>query len=203
MTTLRARSVARRLSGALLALGAVTLTGCFDKPAIEERWTRVDLQASAPAARQALAPGSSQTVTVHATVTYRTILTGFAVAELRAGDGFVAGTTMDVQPDAPRVPMALSIDYLLQHSRSLGRSTRAVTGWDHLVQPLDFSFDATTPAGADTSGNMSRLFLLCYLGSGERMELAGGGDSIVVTPFVSSEREVLPVGTELFVSGAP
>jgi len=70
-----------------------------------------------------------------------------------------------------------------------------VTGWDHLIQPVNFSFTANAP----TAG--SRLFLLCYLGSGVRLELPSGADSIVVTPFVSSQHQVLPVGMEL--AGAP
>jgi hypothetical protein len=179
----------------LLALGAVTLSGCFDKPKIEDRWTRVDVVTSNMTPGQTV-PGTAQPFTMHATVTYRAIVTGFAVAELRAADSIAAGTA--VAPDAPRVTMAQTIDDILAHSRSLGRATRAVTGWDHLIQPLDFSFTAT-PA-ADSAG--SRLFLLCYLGSGERLELPSGADSIVITPFVSSEHQVLPVGMELHVGSA-
>ena len=119
----------------------------------------------------------------------------------------VTAASVRVEPDAPREPMAADIDRIIANSVSLGRATRAITGWDHLIQHVDLSFNAQVPAVLDSAsaanGIPPGVFLLCYLGSGERMELAGGGDSIVVTPFVSSEREVLPVGTELFVSGAP
>jgi hypothetical protein len=182
--------------GVVLLLGTVTLAGCLDKPKIEDRWTRVDVVSASVAPRQMLPPGATQAFTLHTTVTYRQVLTGFAVAELRASDSLGAAA-MTVAPDAPRESMAQSIDDILQHSHSLGRATRAITGWDHLIQPIDFGFSATTPAAAG-----SRLFLLCYLGSGARLELPSGADSIVITPFVSSQHEVLPVGMELFVSGA-
>ncbi len=172
----------------LLALAAVAISGCFDAPEIEDRWTRVDLKSASLTPGQVM-PAGTQTITMHATVTYRAVLTGFAVAELRVADSL---GTVDIRPDAPRVPMAEGIDAVLAGSRSLGRATRAVTGWDHLIQPLELTFDA---AAADSAG--SRLFLLCYLGSGERMELASGADSIVITPFISSERQVLPIGMEL------
>jgi hypothetical protein len=179
---------------AVLLLSAVSLAGCLDKPKIEDRWTRVDVVSTSVTPGQTLPAGATQSFTLRTTVTYRAVLTGFAVAELRASDSLGA-VAMTVAPDAPRVPMAQSIDDILQHSRSLGRATRAVTGWDHLVQPIDFTFSATTPPAPG-----SRLFLLCYLGSGMRLELPSGADSIVVTPFISSEREVLPVGLELLVS---
>ncbi len=179
----------------LLLMGAVTLGGCLDKPKIEDRWTRVDVVSASVAPQQVVPAGAAQPITLHATVTWRALLTGYAVAELRASDS-LGTAALGIAPDAPRVPMATSIDDLLLHSRSLGRATRAVTGWDHLIQPVDFTFTATTPASG------SRLFLVCYLGSGQRIEQDSGADSILITPFVSSQREVLPVGMELLVSGA-
>jgi hypothetical protein len=53
----------------LLVLSAVTLAGCFDKPKIEDRWTRVDVLSSSPVPRQTLPPGSMQTITLRTTVT--------------------------------------------------------------------------------------------------------------------------------------
>lgn len=197
----RLRRAARRVGGMLLLLGAIAVVGCFDKPEIEDRWTRVDVVSSSPVPRQMLLPGSMQAINMSTTITYRAILTGFAVAELRAGDS-LASAQMEMDPDAPRVAMAQGIDVILAHSRSLGRATRAVTGWDHLIQPLDFTFNAATPTGPDSTWGGSRLFLLCYLGSGERVELQNGADSIIITPFVSSERQVLPVGMDLYV-GTP
>jgi hypothetical protein len=197
----RLRRVARRAGGPLLLLGALAIAGCFDKPEIEDRWTRVDVQSSSPAPRQTLLPGSMQAINMQTTITYRAIVTGFVVAELRAGDS-LASSQMPMDPGAPRVAMAQGIDVILAHSRSLGRATRAVTGWDHLIQPVDFTFNAATPAGPDSTWSGSRLFLLCYLGSGERVERQGLPDSIIITPFVSSEHQVLPVGMDLYV-GTP
>ncbi len=183
------RASATALGACALLLGPVLLGGCLDKPKIEDRWTRVDVLASSLSPNQTL-PAGMQPITLRAAITYRAVVTGFAVAELRLGDSLAAVTT--VAPDAPRVTMADNIDFILQHSMSLGRATRAVTGWDHLIQPLDFAFSANAPAGG-----ASRLFLLCYLGSGERLELPSGADSIIVTPFISSQHQVLPVGMEL------
>jgi hypothetical protein len=57
-----------------------------------------------------------------------------------------------------------------------------------------------TPAATDSSAH--GLFLLCYLGSGQKVELQGGGDTIIVTPFVSEPTQILPVGMELAVAGS-
>ncbi len=189
----------RRVAMAVLLCGATTIVGCLDKPTIEERWTRVDIASSNPFAHQLVTAGAALPVTMHATVTYRSVLTGFAVAELRVADSLGA-VAMGMSPDVPRTEMARNIDQILAHSRSLGRSARAVTGWDHLIQPLDFSFSATAPMD---SAAASRLFLLCYLGSGERIELDSGADSILITPFISHEQEVLPAGLEVYVEGTP
>ena len=182
-----------------LAVAAVLLAGCFDEPDVEDRWTRVDITGSSLVANQALPPSSSQTITVGADITYRRIVTGFAVAELRASSS-VSNLGVEVTPDSPRLRMAQDIDRILAGSVSMGRMTRAVTGWDHLIQHVDFSFTGTTPAPSDS---LSRgLFLVCYLGSGEEIELPGGGDSIVVTPFLSEPYQILPVGMELSVAGS-
>ena len=180
--------------GALLVLGVATLSGCLDKPKIEDRWTRVDVVSSSATPGQTIPAGAMQSFHMQTTVTYRALLTGYAVAELRVADSL--GTTLpQIAPDAPRVSMAEGIDDILAHSRSLGRMTRAITGWDHLIQPLDLTFSAAADSAAG-----SRLFLLCYLGSGERIELDSGADSVIITPFISSERQVLPVGMELQVA---
>ena len=181
----------------IVAAAAFLLTGCFDAPEVEDRWTRLDITGASVVQDQALPPGSSQTITVGADITYRRILTGFAVAELRASSS-VTNLSVTLDPTAERrLTMARDIDRILAGSTSLGRMTRAVTGWDHLIQHIDFTFDAGTPAAGDSSAR--GLFLLCYLGSGEEVELPGGRDSIIVTPFASEPYEILPVGMELRV----
>ena len=188
-----------KLRAVFLIASTLALSGCFDKPKIEDRWTRLDVVTSSLAPGQLVTAGATQPIALRATVTYRSLLTGYAVTELRAGDT-VAAAQSALAPGAARVPMAQEIDVILQHSRSLGRATRAVTGWDHLIQTIDFAFDGAVPAGPDSTGG-SRLFLLCYLGSGERVELPSGADTILITPFVSAEHEVLPVGMDLYLTG--
>ena len=184
-----------RVCGTVLLLLAVTgAGGCFDAPKLEDRWTRVDLLGANVTASQALTPGSMQTFQLATTVTYRAIVTGYAVAELRASS-VVPLTSVDLGANAPRLRMAQDIDRILLNSVSMGRTIRPVTGWDHLIQHIDFSFTAPVPAAGDSSMSPSGgLYLLCYLGSGVKLELPSGADSIIVTPFNSEASQVLPVG---------
>jgi hypothetical protein len=184
-----------------LALSAVLLGGCLGAPEIEDRWTRIDFESASLAPGQALPAGSAQAVNVRAAITYRRIVTGFAVAELRASSTVGTGS-VEIHPDAEREPMASAIDYVLQNSVTVGRATRAVTGWDHLIQTIDFNFTGVAPATLDSTGAPAAgLFLVCYLGQGTEIELADGSDSLVVTPFPSGPFEILPVGLELLVAG--
>jgi hypothetical protein len=185
------------------ALGAATMLltgfGCLDEPEIEDRWTRVDLQSSNLLPNQAFAPGATIPVTVRAQITYRKIITGFLVAELRQST--VPINSVVVHPDAERVTMANSIDQILANSVTRGRATRAFTGWDHLQQVFDLTFTGTAPGSAtDSTGSATGFYLLCYLGEGEEIELGNGQDSLVVTPFPSVPYELLPVGMELTVA---
>jgi hypothetical protein len=183
-----------------LALGTILLAGCLGAPEIEDRWTRVDLLSSNMVARQAIPSGSLQSITMSTTITYRSILTGFAVADLRASSA-TSAVSVVVDTDAPRERMALDIDRILQTSVSVGRATRAVTGWDHLIQHVDFSFNGVAPALTDSTGAPVSLFLLCYLGDGQRVERQGQTDTLIVTPFGSTDYRILPVGIELAVGG--
>lgn len=184
----------------LVLLAAPLVGGCLEKPKIEDRWTRLDIVSSSLAQNQSVAPGVRESVTVRARITYRAIVTGFAVAELRASPN-LGVHDVAVSPSADRVTMATDIDRLLANSVSVGRATRAITGWDHLMQTIDFSFGAVSPAAMDSSvtagGGPAGLFLLCYLGSGEKIELRDGSDSIRVTPFPSAQYQILPVGLSL------
>lgn len=188
----------------LLATAAGVLGGCLWAPKIEDKWTRVDLQSSNLLPLQAVPSGSTITISGHATITYRAILTGAVVAELRASSTIPSLGSI-VRPDAERQPMAAAIDQILAGSVSLGRDTKLVTGWDHLIQPFDFSFSGMVPAVLDSAGvpmgTPIGLFLVCYLGSATKFELPGGGDSLVVVPFGSSQYQVLPVGLPLTVTG--
>ena len=187
------------LAGALLGL-----TGCLGEPKIEDRWTRLDMESVNLTPYQAMPVGSAPSVAVRAAITYRSIVTGFVVAELRASST-ITPAEVTVHPDASRLGMARDIDRILANSVTLGRATRAITGWDHLVQRVDLSFTGSVPAAIDTSGAApGSLFLICYLGSGEEIERFNDSDTLIVTPFDSMQYEILPVGMEFALgSGTP
>jgi len=186
-------------SCAVLLSVAVILTGCLDEPEIEDLWTRIDVTASNIIPFQPVTAGALP-VTMGVDVTYRRILTGFAVAELRASPN-VSAAQVFLAPDGNRTRMAADIDHILRNSVTMGRATRAVTGWDHLIQHIDFNFTANVPTTIDSAGvpigAPAGLFLVCYMGSGEEIELPGGGDTLVVTPFDSGTYQILPVGMEV------
>ena len=179
----------------LVTAGAVLLGGCFDEPEIEDQWTRLDIEGASVTVGQAMPPGSDS-ITVQAAVTFRKIVTGFAVVELRAS-GTLTSADVSLSPESDRVLMANDVDRVLANSVTMGRATRAVTGWDHLIQRIDFGFRATVP---DTA---TGLFLVCYLGAGDEVErgAADGSDTLIVTPFPSVPNQLLPVGIELTPGG--
>jgi hypothetical protein len=173
--------------------GAVLVAGCFDKPKIEDRWTRLDIEGSSVTNGQTL-PAGADTFAVAMAITYRRIVTGFAVCELRACSTLTAAD-VSLSPTSDRVLMANDVDRVLANSVSMGRATRAVTGWDHLIQRVDFGFNGTVPPG--TTG----LFLVCYLAQGDKIERGDGTDTLIVTPFPSVPNELLPIGIELAAAG--
>ena len=195
----RARVVAAGLACALLAPG---LTGCLDAPKLEDRWTRVDMVGASLAPSQSVPAGSTIPVSVSSNITYRRILTGYAVAELRASTTIAPGM-LQMDPDADRLRMANDMDRLLATSVSMGREARAITGWDHLIQHIDFSFTGVVPGTVTDStgtGPTAGLFLVCYLGSGIKEELPSGADTVIVTPFPSAPYQILPVGLPVTVA---
>jgi hypothetical protein len=197
-----ARRFAPTLATALLVALGVASTGCLGEPKVEDRWTRVDIAGSNLVSGQQVQAGSSIPVTLSADITYRRILTGYCVAELRASTTYSAANLAVRPNNDDRLRMANDIDRLLATSVSMGRMTRAVTGWDHLIQRVDFTFTGSVPGTVTDStgtGPVSGLFLVCYLGSGRRIELADGTDSVAVTPFTSNAAEILPVGLPLTV----
>lgn len=187
---------------ALLALASLLAAGCLGEPEVEDRWTRVDVAGASLVPGQSVQAGTTIPVTVSADVIYRRVLTGYAVAELRASTGLASGTLV-VHPRADRLRMASDIDRLLATSVSMGRMTRAITGWDHLIQRIDFAFTGAVPGSVTDSlgsGPVAGLFLVCYLGSGVEVELQNGMDSVIVTPFASAPYQILPVGLSLAVT---
>jgi len=190
----RALRAVRAVGLPLLVLGTCGWGGCLGAPKIQDRWTRVDLTSSSVTPFQTLTLGAAESVHVHAQITYRAIVTGYCVAELRVSPDYTP-TTLGISPNMPRTQLASDIDSLLAHSSSVGRGVRAITGWDHLVQTIPFDFGAAVPAVLDTSGTgAGGLFFVCYLGSGVRIERPNQPDTIIVTPFKSSAMQVLPTG---------
>lgn len=183
----------RRGTAWLLGLFIVALSGCLGEPEIDERWTLIEFLDVTPQPGATATAGQSLDVMVKGRVTYRQILTGFVVAEVRYSQTLAPGS-IPLDPEHHTAEIASDVDLILANSVTAGRATRIVTGWDHLMQDLDLSFTAQVPA---TPGG--GVFLLLYMGEGEEIELPSGQDSLVVTPFVSSEYEVLHTGFELDV----
>ena len=183
----------------MLALAAA---GCLEEPKLEDRWTRVDMTGASLAPAQSVPAGSVLPVQVSTDIYYRRIVTGYAVAELRASTTFSPGTLV-LDPNADRLRMANDMDRLLATSVSMGREARAVTGWDHLIQHIDFAFTGIVPGTVTDSlgtGPTAGLFLVCYLGSGVKVELPSGADTVIVTPFLSAPTQILPVGLPVTVA---
>lgn len=193
------RTVVACSAGATLAL---VLAGCLDAPKIEDRWTRVDMAGASLAPSQPVTAGSTIPVQVSSDIYYRRILTGYAVAELRASTSISPGM-LQMNPNADRLQMATDMDRLLATSVSMGREARAFTGWDHLIQHMDFAFTGVVPGTVTDSvgtGPTAGLFLVCYLGSGVKVERQDGTDTVIVTPYTSSPYQILPVGLSVTVA---
>jgi hypothetical protein len=99
---------------------------------------------------QPVTAGSTIPVQVSSDIYYRRILTGYAVAELRASTSISPGM-LQMNPNANRLQMANDMDRLLATSVSMGREARAFTGWDHLIQHMDFAFTASVPGTVTTA----------------------------------------------------
>jgi hypothetical protein len=50
------------------------------------------------------------------------------------------------------------------------------------------------------TGPTAGLFLVCYLGSGVKVERQDGTDTVIVTPYASSPYQILPVGLSVTVA---
>ena len=198
MTT-RHQRIAAPAAAALLA--AAALAGCLEEPTIDERWTLVELLQTSPGPSALLGTGPDVPVTVQGRITYRDIETGFLVAEARYADN-LDPRSLVLDHDEHTLASALEIERILDNSVTAGRAIKAVTGFDHLQQTINLSFTARVPAAMtatpDSTGTRG-LYLVLYMGSGEEIELQGGRDSLVVTPFRVEETEVLFTGHRLNV----
>ncbi len=191
------RRIPPRFLLALVTFGLTALVGCLDEPEIDDTWTKLEFLSVAPGPKQAPSASQPINVRVKGRVTYRSILTGFLVAEVRYSPT-ITPASVALNPDEHTLRDAESIDRILANSVTAGRATRASTGFDHLMQDVDLNFAATVPAGyvPGTGG----LYLLLYMGDGEEVERVNNTDTLIVTPFVSTQKEVLHTGFAINVT---
>jgi hypothetical protein len=172
-------------------LACAVLPGCLGEPPIEERWTTLEILEAQPSDPAAYASGA--TVTVRARITYRELLTGFLVADLRESTTLVPDDTGFEYTD-DWLGRARDVDEVLASSTTLGHHALPITGFDHLIQEATLSFDGVTPSGGT-------LFLVLYFSEDvEEVEQPGGEEIEIVTPVFSTERDILSSGVELSAS---
>ncbi len=203
--TLRGMGRAMRPAATLPAvLAALFAFGCvLDEPTIDERWTLVEFLSMNPTPQQNVNATQPISVSVKGRITYRRIVTGFLVAEVRYS-ATISPQNVSLATDEHTLEIAQDVDRILANSVSTGRATRAVTGFDHLMQDLNLNFTAQVPAALTTPGAPGGLYLVLYMGEGEEIRLQNGTDSLVVTPFVSTSEEILHTGYTLNLSaGTP
>jgi hypothetical protein len=175
---------------------AAIAAGCLDSPSVEETWTRIEILSAVPATREGIVGQADVPVEVRARITYREILTGFLVADLRSAPGIAPGDVDlvdDPDDDEDGLDVAREVDAILMSSTSVGVEAIEITGFDHLIQEATLEFDVTVPDTSAAGG----LFLLVYFSSDvEELEDENGNeiDSILVTPTLSTERDILSAG---------
>ncbi len=182
------------------ASSLLLLAGCLGEPEIDERWTLLEFLSTDPVPGENLAVGQPLSVQVAGQITYRDIRTGFLVAEVRYSDT-LGPAALNLDPDDHSLATAKQVERVLNNSVTAGRATRAVTGFDHLMQRVDLAFDVTVPAdmfvGDPDSVANRGLYLLLYLAEGDEIELEDNRDSLVVTPFPVDQYELLFTGFAL------
>ena len=182
------------------ALSCALLAGCLTKPPVEESWTKLeilDVQSSAPSPEDALG-----LFNVRARITYRAIVTGSIVADVRyAADPALVAELAANPLDArePQLESAQRIDALIQSSTSLGFAHELVTGFDHLIQEIDLAiegdpFTADSTVAVDSSG---AFLLVLYMADVDEEELESGEEVLVVTPYLTTDLEILSAALAL------
>ena len=196
-----------RAACAAAPLGAVALLlpGCLESPPLDQRWTLLEL-ANGPDVTT-VTPGSPGQIALTARITYRKLLTGFVIAEVRASDT-LGPQDVTFTPHEDALTRARDVDRIIAQSTSLGFASRAVTGFDHLIQEIPLTIDAGLPppsAGGAVADSVARagvhpakgLFLLVYFGNVDEVEMDDGSRVDVVTPFPSEGNEILSTGISI------
>lgn len=199
---MRRHPILLRAGLATCGLLGLVLAGCLDEPEIDERWTLVEMLASSPGPGASLPADRDIDINVTGRITYRDIETGFLVAEARYAEN-LDRTGLVLDPGVHTLDSALEIERILDNSVTAGRATKAVTGFDHLMQTVELDFTARVPgalaAAPPDSVTYRNLFLVLYIGEGDEVELQDGRDSLVVTPFRVEETQVLFTGHRLAI----
>jgi hypothetical protein len=149
-------------------------------------------------------PGSPATIALTARITFRKLLTGFVIAEVRSSDT-LSPSDIQFTPNEDPLQRARDVDRIISESTSLGFASRAVTGFDHLIEEIPLSIDAGFPppsAGGAVADSLARaavhpgqgLFLLVYFGDVDEVEMDDGSRVDVVTPRPSEPNEILSTG---------
>lgn len=162
--------------------------GCLGEPDVDDRWTRLDVLAPDPVAMI-----EGETLNVTGAITYRTILTGDVIAELRISD-VVGYDAVNLTPEADRMGVLEDVELILSNSQTVESAFFRVTGWDHLIQELQFQFDASAlPTDLGAGG----MYVILYFGTVDDMELPDGSEVTVIEAADFRESEILPTGVEI------
>lgn len=166
---------------------SLALPGCSNlgEPEIADLWTRLDL-AEAPSVDS----GTGE-VRFVGQITYRRVITGSVIAEIRISDLYTA-EHFAFDPDTPREDMLRDVERLLAGSTSLGGVGVLVTGWDHLVQRIPLAIEASLPQPIPDGA-----FLVLYFGEVEEVEMASGETFDLFIPAAFTEDRILPIAFPL------
>ena len=109
---------------AAAAAGAIALGGCLGEPEVDEQWTLVEVLDVSPQPGHTATAGQPLNVTVNGRITYRRILTGFLVAEVRYSPAVPPSqVALDLTRHTEQV--ARGVDLILANSDGTdGRSRR-------------------------------------------------------------------------------
>jgi hypothetical protein len=178
--------------GCSLAVAA-GIAGSLGEPPLEDRWTSLEILNSSEDDSASVDLASGDTCQMTARITFRQILTGAIVSELRASST-ITTDMVELNPDEQIRGTARDVDYILQNSVTAGRDFHSVTGYPELRREFSFNTTGFVPTDTTLTGPIIGLFLVLYMGDEEEIELADGRDSIVITPFESERYQILHKG---------
>lgn len=191
------QATARHLRTAFGLAGLASLlllSGCLGEPEIEDRWTRLDV---VEVEDGAIDPETDDpALRIRGRITYRTILTGSLIMEIRSSDTFGA-KDLDLREEADRLVATRQIVTLLESSGTQASATRVATGFDRLIQEVDFFFPGSLP----TPGPGGSLYAVFYFGDVDEIDVPGEQEDIVVITARDFEAEHILPGAKLLASG--